>query len=254
MELVSFTGSVAIGKQIAKTAGYKKTCLELGGNSPLIVLDDADLDLAVTLAAEGSFPQQRSALHRGEAPPRRARHLGEFTERFVEKAREYKCGDPADPETRVGTVINEAAAGELKRRVDACGGRDLAPRWRATAERGHGANGGRERAPQRRTGRARKASVRSRRSSRSTDLEDAIDYYNSGRFGLSSGIVTTDLNAALAAAKRLRTGTTNINEVPGFRIESSPFGGVKDSGLGIKEGVIESIKTMSNVKTMSFPW
>ena len=86
------------------------------------------------------------------------------------------------------------------------------------------------------------------------DLDDAIDYYNSGRFGLSSGIVTTDLDSALRAAKELRTGTTNINEVPGFRIESSPFGGIKDSGLGIKEGVIESIKTMSHVKTMSFPW
>ena len=86
------------------------------------------------------------------------------------------------------------------------------------------------------------------------DLDDAIDYYNGGRFGLSSGIVTNDMQAAFKAAKMLRTGNTNINEVPGFRIESSPFGGIKDSGLGIKEGVIESIKFMTNIKTFSFPW
>ena len=86
------------------------------------------------------------------------------------------------------------------------------------------------------------------------DLDDAIDYYNSGNFGLSSGIVTNDLQKALKAAKHLRTGTTNINEVPGYRIESSPFGGIKDSGLGIKEGVIEAMKYMQNTKTFSFPW
>ena len=86
------------------------------------------------------------------------------------------------------------------------------------------------------------------------DLGDAIDYYNSGPFGLSSAIVTCDLELALDAAKRLRCGTTNINEVPGYRIESSPFGGVGDSGLGIKEGVIEAMKYLSTVKTFSLPW
>ena len=86
------------------------------------------------------------------------------------------------------------------------------------------------------------------------DLDDAIEWYNSGSFGLSSGVVTNNMDAALKAVRELRCGTTNINEVPGYRIESSPFGGVKDSGLGIKEGVIETIKFMSNVKTFSLPW
>ena len=86
------------------------------------------------------------------------------------------------------------------------------------------------------------------------DLDDAIAYYNGGNFGLSTGIVTNDMTLALKAAKELRTGTTNINDVPGYRIESSPFGGIKDSGLGIKEGVIESIKFMTNTKTFSIPW
>jgi aldehyde dehydrogenase (NAD+) len=86
------------------------------------------------------------------------------------------------------------------------------------------------------------------------DLEDAIALANSTPYGLSSGVVTRDLSQAIACIKRLRCGTVNINEVPGYRIESSPFGGIKDSGLGVKEGVIEAMKSFSFVKTFSLPW
>jgi aldehyde dehydrogenase (NAD+) len=86
------------------------------------------------------------------------------------------------------------------------------------------------------------------------DLDDAIELANSTAYGLSAGVVTNNLQLALKAVKSLRAGTVNINEVPGFRIENSPFGGVKDSGLGIKEGVIEAMKCMTNVKTFSLPW
>jgi aldehyde dehydrogenase (NAD+) len=86
------------------------------------------------------------------------------------------------------------------------------------------------------------------------DLDDAIQLANSTPYGLSSGVVTNDLSKAIKAVKSLRTGTVNINEVPGYRLESSPFGGIKDSGLGIKEGVIEAMKSMSTVKTFSLPW
>ena len=86
------------------------------------------------------------------------------------------------------------------------------------------------------------------------DLDDAIELANSTAYGLSSGIVTRDINKALKAVKEIRTGTVNINEVPGYRIELSPFGGVKDSGLGIKEGVLEAMKGLTVVKTFSLPW
>ena len=86
------------------------------------------------------------------------------------------------------------------------------------------------------------------------DLDDAINLANSTEYGLSSGIVTENLNDALKAVRGIRTGTVNINEVPGYRIEMSPFGGIKDSGLGIKEGVIEAMKGMTTVKTFSLPW
>ena len=77
---------------------------------------------------------------------------------------------------------------------------------------------------------------------------------NSTAYGLSSGVVTTNLHSAVKAIKALRCRTVNINEVPGVRIESSPFGGIKDSGLGVKEGVIEAIKAYTFAKTFSLPW
>ena len=86
------------------------------------------------------------------------------------------------------------------------------------------------------------------------DLDDALAVANSTAYGLSSGVVTTNLQSAVKAIKTLRCGTVNINDVPGFRVECSPFGGVKDSGLGVKEGVIEAIKAFSFVKTFSLPW
>ncbi|NWK57387.1 aldehyde dehydrogenase family protein [Verrucomicrobiaceae bacterium N1E253] len=254
VEMISFTGSVKVGKHIAKIAGYKKTCLELGGNSPLIILEDADIDLAVKLAAEGCF---RNSGQRCTAVKRllvQESILETFTSRFVEQAKEYIAGDPEHPETRVGTVIDEPAAIYLEqvlRRAETDGARVLL-----------GGN---------RNGALMEPTVISH-VPRDTpmvaeesfgplapiiaiiDLDDAIQYYNSGNFGLSSGIVTNNMTEALKAAKHLRTGTTNINEIPGFRIESSPFGGIKDSGLGIKEGVTEAVKFMQNTKTFSIPW
>ena len=86
------------------------------------------------------------------------------------------------------------------------------------------------------------------------DLDDAIAVANSAEYGLSSGVVTNNLELSLRAVRELKCGTVNINEIPGFRVENSPFGGIKDSGLGVKEGVIEAIKNFSYVKTFSLPW
>jgi aldehyde dehydrogenase (NAD+) len=254
VELVAFTGSVPVGKRIAATAGYKKLVLELGGNDPLIVLDDAELDLAVTLAAEGSY---RNSGQRCTAVKRILVQEGiatEFTRRLVEKTREYVCGDPMDEATRVGTVIDEQSAIYLESVVK-----------EAVT---NGANvlvgGGRKGALLQPT-----VIANVLRDCRMVvcesfgplapiitvkDMDDAIAVANSTTYGLSSGVVTRDLGKAIECVKRLRCGTVNINEIPGFRVENSPFGGIKDSGLGIKEGVIETIKCYSFVKTFSLPW
>ncbi|HSH17273.1 MAG TPA: phosphonoacetaldehyde dehydrogenase [Verrucomicrobiae bacterium] len=254
VELVAFTGSVAVGKLIASTAGYKKLLLELGGNDPLIILDDADLGLAVTLAAEGSF---RNSGQRCTAVKRILVQEGiadEFTRRFVEKAGEYVCGDPMDEATRVGTVIDEASAINLESAVKdavAAGARVLLG----------GERRGAQLQPTVIADVPRDCRMVTCESFgplapiiRIRDLDDALELANSTDYGLSSGVVTTNLESALKAIRTLRCGTVNINEVPGYRIESSPFGGIKDSGLGVKEGVIESIKAYSYVKTFSLPW
>ena len=254
VEVVSFTGGETVGKMIAERAGYKKLVLELGGNSPLIIMEDADLDLAINLAAEGCF---RNSGQRCTAVKRLLVHeaiLETFTERFVEEAGKYNYGDPNDPDTRVGTVIDEDAAIYLEKVVNdavALGARVLL-------------GGTREGALMTPTVIAdvpRDAEMVVKESfgplapiMSVSDIEDAISLANATAYGLSSGIVTRDMDRAIRAVKGIQTGTVNINEVPGYRIECSPFGGVKDSGLGVKEGVIEAMKGMTYVKTFSMPW
>ena len=235
-------------------AGYKKTCLELGGNPPLIILEDADIELAVQLAAEGCY---RNSGQRCTAVKRLLIHddvLDESTTRLVEKSAEYTCGDPADEATRVGTVIDEQAAQELETVVQ------LATDAGARVLHG-GKRNGAQIEPTVIADVPRDCQMVVEESFGPLapilavrDLDDAIELANATAFGLSSGIVTRDIDQAIDAVKRIRSGTVNINEVPGYRIECSPFGGIKDSGLGVKEGVIEAMKFLTNVKTFSLPW
>jgi aldehyde dehydrogenase (NAD+) len=254
IDLVSFTGSVAVGKKIAEKAGYKKVILELGGNDPIIILEDADLDLAVQLAAEGAF---RNSGQRCTAVKRILVHEkieSEFTKKFIDKTATYLCGDPFNEETRVGTVIDEPAAIYLEQVVSD-----------AVKLGGVIRHGGK------RTGALLEPTVIDNvpRNCKMVvqesfgplapiitikNLDDAIQLTNSTAFGLSSAIITNHMPSILQAVRELKVGTVNVNEVPGYRIENSPFGGIKDSGLGIKEGVIEAIKCFSFVKTFSLPW
>jgi len=254
IDLVSFTGSVPVGKKIASSAGYKKVILELGGNDPIIIMEDANLDTAVLLAAEGSF---RNSGQRCTAVKRILVHekiKDAFLEKFLEKVKEYTCGNPADPATKVGTVIDEQSAIYLESVVK-----------RAVEQGAKVVYGGKRTGallePTVITDVPRNADMVVHESFGPLapiltfkDIDDAIALSNSTAYGLSSGIVTNNMEYALRFVKELKVGTVNINEVPGYRIESSPFGGIKDSGLGIKEGVIEAIKCFTFVKTFSMPW
>lgn len=254
VELVTFTGSARVGREIAATAGYKRTCLELGGHSPLIVLPDADLDLAARLACEGCF---RNSGQRCTSVRRLLVHrdvVAAFTERFLAAAATWLCGDPEDEATMVGTVIDEPAAIHLAAAVADAVNRG-AQLLRGGSRRGAllqpAILGGVPRDSLLGTTEcfgpiAPIIPVR--------DLEDAIACANATPYGLSSAIVTRDLASALRAVRGIRAGTVNVNEIPGYRLELSPFGGIKDSGLGIKEGVIEAIRFMTSVKTFSLPW
>jgi phosphonoacetaldehyde dehydrogenase len=180
--------------------------------------------------------------------------VAEFIERFVSLAGSYRCGDPMDEATRVGTVIDEHSAQSLQAAVD-----------EAVAGGAKVLLGGRREGalfqPTVLTDVPRTAYLATHECFGPLapifsvkDLDDALQFANATDYGLSSGVVTNDLNGALRAIKEIKAGTVNVNEIPGYRLEMSPFGGIKDSGLGIKEGVIEAMKLMSNVKTYSLPW
>jgi putative phosphonoacetaldehyde dehydrogenase len=254
IDLVTFTGGVPVGKMIAEKAGYKRTVLELGGNAPLIVMDDADLDRAAGLAVAGATKnsgQRCTAVKRILVIDSVA---DEFAALVTEKAKKLKAGDPMDPDTDVGTVINENAAMTFQQRViDAVD---------AGAVLLHGNN---------REGAIFPPTVIDHVSPdselvmeetfgpaipivRVKDIDEAIEVANGTAYGLSSGVCTNRMDDITRFINELNHGTVNIWEVPGYRIEMSPFGGVKDSGLGYKEGVIESMKSYTNVKTFSLPW
>ena len=254
IDLITFTGSVPVGKYIAATAGYKRTVLELGGNSPLIVMEDADLDEAAEMAVQGATRnsgQRCTAVKRILAVESIA---DEFAKRVVEKAARLKYGDPMDPDTDVGAVITEQAAILFEARVN-----DAIDKGASLLYGNH------------RQGAVYSPTVLDhvpydcdlvREETfgppipiiRVTGIDHAIEVANSTAFGLSSGVCTNNLKYINRFVNELRTGTVNIGEVPGYRTEMSPFGGIKDSGLGYKEGVIEAMKSYTNVKTFSLPW
>jgi putative phosphonoacetaldehyde dehydrogenase len=254
-DLITFTGSVKVGKYIADKAGYRRIVLELGGNDPLIVMEDADLDKAAELAVTGATKnsgQRCTAVKRILVVQKVA---DEFSRLVLEKAKKLKAGDPMDPSVDVGTVIHEGAAKSFERRVvDA-------------VEKGakllHGNN---------RQGALYPPTVLDHVPYDCelvheetfgpvipiirvpNDIAEVIRISNSTAYGLSSGVCTNRLDYITRFINELEVGTVNVWEVPGYRIEMSPFGGIKDSGLGYKEGVVEAMKSFTNVKTYSLPW
>ena len=258
IDLITFTGSVGVGKLIAEQAGYKRTVLELGGNDPLIVLNDLDgddlkkaVELAVTGATKNSG-QRCTAVKRILVQESIA---DQFVEMALERAKKIKFGDPMNMETDLGTVVNAQAAELFDKRVSMAEedgakilyhpGRkgallppivvdNVDPKSELVLEETFGPVIPIIRVP--------------------NDDEAVMKISNSTAFGLSSGVCTNNFMRAKKYIQGLNVGTVNIWEVPGYRIEMSPFGGIKDSGLGYKEGVIEAMKSFTNVKTFSLPW
>ena len=254
VDLVTFTGGVAVGKYIAAKAVYKRQVLELGGNDPLIVMEDADLEEAATLAVAGSYKnsgQRCTAVKRMLVHETVADH---FVELLVAKSRAIRYGDPMDPATDMGTVIDEAAARSFEAKVnDAVSGG-------ARLLYGNIRKGALYSPTVLDQVRPDMSVVRQETFGpvspviRFRDLDEAIAIANSTDYGLSSAVCTNRLDYITRLVSELRVGTVNVREVPGYRLELTPFGGVKDSGLGYKEGVQEAMKSFTNLKTYSLPW
>ena len=254
VDLVTFTGGVAIGKAIAGRVGYRRVVLELGGNDPIIVMDDADLDEASTLAVQGSYKnsgQRCTAVKRMLVHTRVARA---FTDLVVDKTRAWRHGDPTDPATQMGTVIDEAAARLFEARVDEALGQG------ARLLAGHVRDGALY-APTVIDGVQPGMTVVREETFGPVSpiltfgsVDEAIALANGTAYGLSSSVCTQRLDVISRFVTELNVGTVNVREVPGYRLELTPFGGIKDSGLGYKEGVQEAMKSFTNLKTYSLPW
>jgi phosphonoacetaldehyde dehydrogenase len=254
VDLVTFTGSVAIGKYIAGKAVYKRQVLELGGNDPLIVMDDADIEEAATLAAAGSYKnsgQRCTAVKRMIVQESVA---DRFVELLVEKTKLIKYGDPMDPGTDMGTVIDEAAAKSFEDKVaDAIA-------LGAKLVHGNVRRGALYSPTVLDHVRQEMAIVKYETFGpvspviRFKTIDDAIRIANSTDYGLSSAVCTNRLDWITRFVSELHVGSVNVREVPGYRLELTPFGGIKDSGLGYKEGVQEAMKSFTNLKTYSLPW
>jgi putative phosphonoacetaldehyde dehydrogenase len=254
VDLITFTGGVPVGKYIAAKAVYKRQVLELGGNDPIIVMEDADIEEAATLAAAGSYKnsgQRCTAIKRMLVQELVA---ARFTELLVEKTRALRYGDPMHPDTDMGTVIDEAAARSFEDKVNdavARGARLLYGNIRDGAlysptviDR---VDPGMPVVKQETFGPVSPVMTFG-------TIEDAIRIANSTAYGLSAAVCTNRLDYITRFVQELNVGSVNVREVPGYRLELTPFGGIKDSGLGYKEGVQEAIRSFTNTKTYSLPW
>jgi acyl-CoA reductase-like NAD-dependent aldehyde dehydrogenase len=248
--MVSFTGSPPVGRQIASDAGMKMVTLELGNNSATIVDDDANLDLAVQRVVAGGFANsgqicisvQRVVVHQAV--------YDAFMEKLIPLVEELKVGDPLDETTDVASLINEGEVERVK------GWIDEAVAQGATLATGGVREDGRL-LPTVLTDVTREMKVCAREVFgpvlsilKARDLCEAIEISNDSDMGLQAGVFTNDLNKAMYAARRLEVGGVMINEVPTFRVDHMPYGGIKGSGIG-REGLKYAIREMTELKMVA---
>ncbi len=248
-KLLTFTGSPAVGWDMKRRAGKKRVVLELGGNAAAIVDRSADIEWAVTRCLTGAFKFagqlcvsiQRLLLH--------AEIADDFLDRFAERAATLRMGDPLDPTTELGPVIEAAAAERTQRWID-----------EALSLGGRLVMGGQPKGqffpPTVLADVPLEAEICTEEAfapvavvSRFTDFEEAIERVNASRFGLQAGVFTSDLGNAWRAFDELEVGGVIVNDIPGYRIDHMPFGGVKESGMG-REGLRWAMDDMTELRLM----
>ncbi|WP_417322939.1 aldehyde dehydrogenase family protein [Erythrobacter aureus] len=249
LKLLSFTGSPAVGWDLKARCGKKKVVLELGGNAAVIVDHDADLDDALERIIFGAFYQsgqscigvQRILIHEDV--------YGRFKDMLVEKTKSLIAGDPKDRDTFIGPMISEGEARRLKGWIDEAveGGARLLT------------GGGRE-------GNMLEATLLEdvHKDAKAlneeafgplailqkfSDFDEALAEVNRSTFGLQAGIFTRDLFKMFDAWDRLQVGGVVINDVPSYRVDNMPYGGVKDSGLG-REGIRFAMEDMTEIRNL----
>lgn len=249
LKLLSFTGSPAVGWDLKARAGKKKVILELGGNAAVIVDQDADLDDALARIIFGAFYQsgqscigvQRIIIH--------ADVYDRFRDMLVARTATLKSGDPKDRATFIGPMIDVKEASRLDgwiQEADAagatllCGGKRDGSMLEATLLEG---------VPRDTRLYREEAFGPVAILSKFTRFEDALAEVNDSKFGLQAGVFTRDLFKMFEAWDRLDVGGVVINDVPSYRVDNMPYGGVKDSGLG-REGVKFAMEDMTEIRNL----
>jgi len=249
LKLLSFTGSPEVGWALKARAGKKKVVLELGGNAAVVVDADTDLEDAAERIIFGAFYQsgqscigvQRIIIH--------ADIYDRLRDMLVEKARALVAGDPREETTFIGPMIDVKEATRLETWIEAardaggkllCGGKRDGAMLEATLM---------EDVPAGQKLRDEEAFGPVAILSKFTDFNAAMDEVNDSRFGLQAGIFTRDINRAMAAWDTLDVGGVLIGDVPSYRVDNMPYGGVKDSGLG-REGVKFAMEDMTEIRNL----
>jgi glyceraldehyde-3-phosphate dehydrogenase (NADP+) len=259
--VLSFTGSPLVGWALKARAGRKRVLLELGGNAAAIVHADADLDRAVARAVTGGFAYSGQVCISVQRVYAHRTVFDAFVERFVAGVRGLRYGDPLAEATQVSALIRPAEAARLTGWIGeatAAGARVLTG-GRTLPAAANSAGRGLE--PTILTGTVARPDLRVVAEEAFGPLvvvepydrvDDAFDAVNAGRFGLQAGVWTNDLGLVQRAWERLDVGAVLVNEVPTWRSDVMPYGGVKESGLG-REGVRYAIEEMTERRTLVLP-
>jgi acyl-CoA reductase-like NAD-dependent aldehyde dehydrogenase len=249
INMISFTGSSAVGWQIKANAGHKKVVLELGGNAGMIVHNDADLALAVREAASGGFANAGQNCISVQRILVQQDVFEDFTDRFVEAVKLLKVGDPRDAATDIGPLINAREA----QRVETWVGEALANG--ATLLYGGQRNGaffmptvlGQTTNDMRVNCEEVFAPVVTLRPYR--DWDEAVAIINDSPYGLQAGVFTRDIHRIMDAWERIDVGGLHVNSASTFRVDHMPYGGIKASGMG-REGVKFAVEDMTELRLM----
>ncbi len=251
VKMVTFTGSPAVGIGIRKKAGLKRVTLELGSNSAVIIDEGVDLEKIVSRCVSGAFSYQGQVCISLQRIYVHESNYSEFVDKFVDKTRKLKVGSPLDPETDISALISrkdvERTLSWIKEALDhgasvITGGEtegdilyptvilDTTSEMRVSCE---------------------EVFAPIVLINKVSSVQQAIREVNNSRFGLQAGIYTERLKNAFLAAEKLHVGGVMVNDIPTFRVDQMPYGGVKESGIG-REGVKYAVEEMTELKLVVF--
>ncbi|HQU86525.1 MAG TPA: aldehyde dehydrogenase family protein [Pyrinomonadaceae bacterium] len=245
--MISFTGSAEIGWQIKSKAHKKMVTLELGGNAPVIVDESANFENSLKQTTMGAFAYAGQVCISVQRVLVHEKIFDKWTEKFVENAKKLKIGNPLDETTDLSAMIDETSAKKAQSWIDEALQND------AKLLCGNNRNGA-----------VLDATILTNTNSemrvvseeifapvavveKFSDFEEAVDLANQTKFGLQAGVFTNDLQNMQFASENLEYGGVIINDVPTFRVDNMPYGGVKDSGFG-REGVRYAMGEMSEIR------